>query len=70
MPRLTIANINKAIAQYGIALHKGEGYFYFYDLDESAECNADRIPSVYSCHLSTYTLDGWIRYVKSALSIA
>lgn len=58
MARLTLANINAALAERvpGVELQKGNGYFYF--VGEPVErCETT---SVMTCQLTTLTLEQWI----------
>ncbi len=66
----TIAKINAAIAQLGVEVVKGNGYFYFADLPGAPEYNADRIPSVYSCHLRCMSLEEWVIHVEMHATVA
>ena len=58
MPRLTIAAINRAIADKGgkEILIKGNGYFYFWEGDAPDW----RSSSVYVYRLNDLTLEQWI----------
>lgn len=60
MTAATINKINRELAPHGVALARGVGYFYFYDLDGSPNFYADHIPSVFSCHLRAMSLEDWI----------
>lgn len=62
MAAATIAKINAGIAQYGVEIVKGNGYFYFAELDDRFVA---QIPSVYSCHLRCMSLEDWIEHVAS-----
>jgi hypothetical protein len=57
--RITINNINKALADAGInaELIKGKGYFYFFG-DDVDTCNTT---SVYVYRLTSFTIDQWVR---------
>jgi hypothetical protein len=68
MTAATTNKINAAIAHHNVAVFKGEGYFYFYDLDGAETYNADRIPSVYDMRLTCMTLEGWVAHVDEALA--
>lgn len=68
MTPATINKINAAIADHGVAVFKGKGYFFFYDLDDADTFNADRIPSVYSTTLRALSLEDWIAHVEDALA--
>lgn len=68
MTAATINKINAAIARHDVAVEKGNGYFYFYDLDGAPTYNADRIPSVYSTTLRALSLEDWIAHVEDALA--
>lgn len=67
MTTATTNKINAAIEKFGVALYKGDGYFFFYDLENSSEFNADKIPSVYSCQLRCMSLEAWIEHVETAI---
>lgn len=67
MPRLTMRNINAAIAKHHVELVKGDGYFYFADKDDSPVYNAEVVSSVYSCHLDCMTLQGWAAHVEDCV---
>lgn len=62
----TLRKINEKIADLGVEVVKGNGYFYFADLGE--EFVADDVPSVWSNHLRCMTLEQWVDHVKSALN--
>jgi hypothetical protein len=66
MTAATINKINASIAQHGVAIHKGNGYFFFYDT--GAEFVADRIPSVYSTTLRCMSLEEWTSHVDDAVT--
>lgn len=68
MTAATINKINAAVADHGVAVFKGDGYFYFYDLDDADTFNADRIPSVYSTTLRCMALEDWVAHVEDALA--
>ena len=65
MTAATINKINAAVKQYGVAVYKGNGYFYFYDIGEAFV--ADNIPSVYSTTLRCMSLEGWVEHVTDAI---
>lgn len=67
MTAATLNKINTAIAKHGVELVKGNGYFYFSDLPDAPEYNADRIKSVYSATLRCMSLKDWVQHVESAL---
>ena len=55
--RITINNVNKAIADLGYELIKGEGYFYFWALNiETPELYES---GVYTMHLTSHSIDDW-----------
>ena len=66
MTAATINKINAAIAHHGVAVHKGNGYFYFYDI--GADFIADSIPSVYSMTLRCMSLEDWAAHVADAVA--
>jgi hypothetical protein len=66
MTAATINKINAAIQEFGVAVHKGNGYFYFYDTGEAFV--ADSIPSVYSMTLRCMPLEEWVAHVKDAVA--
>ena len=68
MTHPTINKINASISRHGVGLHKGVGYFYFYDLEGAHTYNADKIPSVYSCTLRCMSLEHWVAHVEQALA--
>ena len=70
MTAATITKINKAIAHRGVEVVKGNGYFYFADLPNAPEYNADHIPSVYSCHLRCMSLEEWVVHVEMHTTVA
>lgn len=55
--RVTINNINKAIADLGYELIKGDGYFYFFPL--TIETTELWESGVYTMHLTSHTVDEW-----------
>ena len=70
---MTVATMNKInanIARHGVEVVKGNGYFYFADLEDSLEYNADKINSVYSMQLRCMSLEDWIAHVDQALAAA
>jgi hypothetical protein len=68
MTAATINKINASIAKHGVEIVKGDGYFYFADLSESPEYNADQITSVFSCTLRCMSLEDWVSHVESGLA--
>lgn len=62
MTQATIRKINDAISKHGVEIVKGDGYFYFADLSNSPDYNADHISSVYSCFLRCMSLESWIAH--------
>ena len=68
MTAATITKINAAIADTGVEVVKGDGYFYFADTGEAFV--ADNVPSVWSSHLRCMTLEGWIAHVTDAIAAA
>lgn len=70
MTAATLNKINAAIAHHGVAVHKGNGYFYFYDLDGADTYHAQSIPSVYSATLRCMPLEDWVEHVETAIKEA
>lgn len=68
MTAATINRINAAIEKHGVMICKGDGYFFFADLDDSPDFNADKIESVYTCHLRALSLEDWVEHVEDALT--
>lgn len=68
MTGTTLKTINLHIADFGVELIKGKGYFYFADITDKPV--ADTIPSVYTCHLRSMTLMQWYEYVEQAITSA
>ena len=68
MTAATTNKINAAIAKHGVEVVKGEGYFYFADLPNAPEYNADKIESVFSNVLRCMTLEEWVAYVDDAMN--
>lgn len=68
MTAATISKINAGIAQHNVEVVKGNGYFYFADLENSPTYYADEIKSVCSCHLRCMSLEEWIAYVNEAIA--
>lgn len=66
MTAATLAKINAEIAKHGVAVTKGNGYFYFYDTGEAFV--ADNIRSVYCVQMRCMTLEEWVAYVEQELS--
>ena len=63
MTKATFKNVNAAIADKGIELVKGTGYFYFAILDGFPDDTY--IPdSVYVCRLSDLPKETWIRWAQ------
>tara|TARA_R110000851_G_scaffold178010_10_gene324949 strand:- start:1679 stop:1867 length:189 start_codon:yes stop_codon:yes gene_type:complete len=58
----TIKKVNAAIADKGVELVKGNGYFYFADTGE--DYVADFIDSVYSTTLRCMTVEEWVAHVS------
>ena len=67
MTAATISKINANIARHGVEVVKGNGYFYFADLEDAPEHNADKINSVFSMQLRCMSLEDWISHVDEAL---
>ena len=67
MTAATISKINANIARHGVEVVKGNGYFYFADLEGAPEYNADKIDSVFSMQLRCMSLEDWISHVDEAL---
>lgn len=65
MTRITLTNINRAIAKHHVELVRGSGYFYFADLEGSPVYNADVVPSVYSAHLTCMPVSEWVSHVET-----
>ena len=63
----TIKKVNAAIKKHGVELIKGDGYFYFEDLECSDTCNADKINIVYRDKLNCMTLREWIEHGEDDL---
>lgn len=60
--RVTINKVNEAIAELGYELVKGNGYFYFYPLDNSKPCLYDSM--VYTTRLNDFPVDSWVLELK------
>lgn len=58
----TIKKINAAIAQHGVEIVKGDGYFYFADIGDAFI--AEKIRSVYTMFLRDMSLEQWVLYVQ------
>lgn len=58
--RVTINKINKAIAQFGYGIWRGEGYFYFYCLDHAPDDQYLDASSVYTMQLGHWDLAWWV----------
>lgn len=67
MTAATVNKINAAIAKHGVEVVKGAGYFYFADLPESPNFNAEHINSVYCMNLRCMSLEDWVQHVETAL---
>jgi hypothetical protein len=67
MTRVTINNINKALAAADLPYEivKGDCYFWFAALD-SVPLDAAEIPSVYSNHLRGMSVDEYVMHVKTS----
>lgn len=65
MTAATITKINAAIEKHGVEIVKGNGYFYFADIGEAFV--ADKIASVWSCHLRCMTLEQWVSHVETEI---
>ena len=61
-PRVTVKNINAAIATHGVEIVKGCGYFYFAALP-GAPMDQPEIDSVYTMRLSDLTFAEWVDHV-------
>ena len=59
MTRLTLAADNARLAEHGVELVKGDGYFWF--------DGARDVPSVYVYRLNELTLKQWVEHVEEAL---
>jgi hypothetical protein len=59
-----IKDVNAHIAQFGVELVRGKGYFYFADITD--EPVADKIPSVYTPYLRSMTFRQWYEHVEKA----
>lgn len=57
----TINKINAAIAKHGVEIVRGNGYFYFIGPE------AEKIPSIYTCHLRDLTLQEYINHVEGSI---
>ena len=68
MTAATINKINKQIARHGVEVVKGNGYFYFADLPNAPEYNADKITSVFAPNLRCMSLEYWVAHVEDALA--
>jgi hypothetical protein len=68
MTAATINKVNAEIAKHDVELVKGNGYFYFADLEGAETYNADHIESVFSNVLRCMTLEEWIEHVEDHLS--
>jgi len=65
MANPTYKNVNKRIAEFGVEVVNGGGYFYFAILDGFADDTV--VPaSVYVPRLSGLTLGGWADHVAAA----
>ena len=69
MTAATINKINAAIARHAIEVVKGNGYFFFADLEGAPTYNADKVASVYSNTLRCMSLEDWIAYVDQHLDM-
>jgi hypothetical protein len=63
--RITMNNINREAAELGYELVRGEGYFYFWPLDDDHELLWDS--SIYTCHLTSYPVEDWIGILKDKI---
>lgn len=64
----TISKINAAVKDLGVELVKGQGYFYFWSLDD--RFLADSIRSVYCTTIKCMTLEEWVDYIKEGIAAA
>lgn len=60
----TIQKINQQIAEHGVEIVKGNGYFYFAAIRD----DAPEIPSVYTMRLRDLSLEEWVEHVKDAIA--
>lgn len=67
MTAATLNKINAEIAKHGVELVKGEGYFWFAALEGAPMGVEDRVPSVWTCHLRSMSLEQWVGHVETAL---
>lgn len=68
MTAATLNKVNEALVEHGVELVKGDGYFYFADLDASPHFRADSIPSVFSNVLRCMTLEEWVHYAEDHMT--
>ena len=61
-----IKDVNAHIAQFGVELVRGKGYFYFADITD--EPIAEKIPSVYTNYLRSMTFRQWYLHVENAVT--
>lgn len=60
----TIQKINQQIADHGVEVVKGNGYFYFAAISD----DAIEIPSVYTMRLRDLSLEEWVEHVSGAFA--
>lgn len=67
MKRLTIKTVNKALAGYGYEVVQGNGYLYFWPLENRKDLPND-LPSVPVCRLNHIpTVEEWVKELRSAI---
>jgi hypothetical protein len=60
----TIQKINQKIAEHGVEIVKGNGYFYFAAISD----DAPEIPSVYTMRLRDLSLEEWVEHVSGVFA--
>lgn len=68
---MTLKQVNAAIEQYGLALAKGRGYFYFYSTDARSVAELGGAEGLYGTpRLSGYSLEFIVETAKTIYTTA